>query len=388
MIFSLLFSLAACRGNFEQKVVDPVVEFDSAFCERLMPGLGGGITGGDGSISIDLKDGRSLFMWGDSFFGDVINDKRAKDTKFVIGNTFTIIDKNGQLKTLYSGTKENPLAFIEADQDGKSPVWYWPGHGFVENGILHLFMSKFHKVGEGSFGFEYLCCDYFRLDVETMKIIDKENFKAANENNVHYGHAVLPYRGEIYVYGTRADAMGMAEVHVSKAKLINDKLVDFSYWDGAEWQTDARKSQRIAGITKSVSEQFNVVELEEKIALVSQDRSGNVKDIYSFIADKPEGPFSNEKLLYKVEESGFEVDSMMTYNAMVHPQYRKDGKVLMCYNVNTYSMTKLFEKASLYQPRFIWVPVEKIVKYKNSFKKDSDLIDRGHNTLGNVCWSR
>ena len=60
--------------------------------------------------------------------------------------------------------------------------------------------------------------------------------------------------------------MGMAEVHVSKAKLINDKLVDFSYWDGAEWQTDARKSQRIAGITKSVSEQFNVVELEEKIA--------------------------------------------------------------------------------------------------------------------------
>lgn len=221
MIFSLLFSLAACRGNSEQKVVDPVVEFDSVFCERLMPGLGGGITGGDGSISIDLKDGRSLFMWGDSFFGDVINDKRAKDTKFVIGNTFTIIDKNGQLKTLYSGTKENPLAFIEADQDGKSPVWYWPGHGFVENGILHLFMSKFHKVGEGSFGFEYLCCDYFRLDVETMKIIDKENFKAANENNVHYGHAVLPYKGEIYVYGTRADAMGMAEVHVSKAKLIN-----------------------------------------------------------------------------------------------------------------------------------------------------------------------
>ena len=51
MIFSLLFSLAACRGNSEQKVVDPVVEFDSVFCERLMPGLGGGITGGDGSIN-------------------------------------------------------------------------------------------------------------------------------------------------------------------------------------------------------------------------------------------------------------------------------------------------------------------------------------------------
>ena len=63
-----------------------------------------------------------------------------------------------------------------------------------------------------------------------------------------------------------------------------------------------------------------------------------------------------------MEESGFEVDSMMTYNAMVHPQYRKGGKVFMCYNVNSYSMMNLFEKASLYQPRFIWVPIEKIIK--------------------------
>ena len=52
-------------------------------------------------------------MWGIFSLADVINDKRA-ETKFVIGNTFTIIEKNGQLKTLYSGTKENPLAFIEA----------------------------------------------------------------------------------------------------------------------------------------------------------------------------------------------------------------------------------------------------------------------------------
>ncbi len=362
MIFSLLFLLVACQGNSGQKTLESGVELDPAWCKKLMPGLGGGITGGDGSISIDLKDGRSLFMWGDSFFGDVTDDRRAKNTKFVMGNTFTIIDEKGNLETLHSGTKENPLAFIEAEQDRESPVWYWPGHGFVEDGILHLFMSKFQKNGEGSFGFEYLCCDYFRLDVKTMKVIDKANFKAANENGVHYGHAVLPYKGEVYVYGTWYDAKGVADVHVAKARLKNNKLTDFSYWSGSEWLANARKSQKIAGITKSVSEQFNVVELEGKIALVSQDRSGNVKDVYSFVADKPEGPFSNEKLLYTVDEDNFEVDSMMTYNAMVHPQYRKDGKLLTCYNVNTHSMTKLFEKASLYQPRFVWVPIEDIIK--------------------------
>ena len=46
MIFFFAVFISGLPGKFEQKVVDPVVEFDSAFCERLMPGLGGGITGG------------------------------------------------------------------------------------------------------------------------------------------------------------------------------------------------------------------------------------------------------------------------------------------------------------------------------------------------------
>ena len=53
---------------------------------------------------------------------------------------------------------------------------------------------------------------------------------------------------------------------------------------------------------------------------------------------------------------------MRTYNTMVHPQYMKNVKILMCYNVNTYDLKKVFEKASLYQPRFFWVPVDHILK--------------------------
>lgn len=79
----------------------------------------------------------------------------------MMGNTFTIINEKGELETLYSGDLKNPSAYILAEQDGDSPRWYWPGDGFVKDGILHLFMSKFRKVGEGSFGFEYMCCDYF-----------------------------------------------------------------------------------------------------------------------------------------------------------------------------------------------------------------------------------
>ena len=311
----------SCQNNNKSSVTKMEVELDSMWCTRLMPGLGGGVTGGDGAISIDLKDGRSLFMWGDSFFGDVVDDKRSKDSKFVMGNTFTIINEKGELETLYSGDLKNPSAYIPAEQDGDSPRWYWPGDGFVKDGILHLFMSKFRKVGEGSFGFEYMCCDYFRLDVKTMKIIDKVNIPAANQNGVHYGHAVMPYQNAIYVYGTKSDSTGAkAVVHVAKAELVDNKLTNFVYWDGAGWQSDATKTAKLEGLQKNISEQFNVFSLKEKIVLVSQNRSGNAKEIYSYIADSPEGAFSHEKLLYTVDEPNFEKDNMMTYNTMVHHQ--------------------------------------------------------------------
>ena len=115
----------SCQNNNKPSVTKMEVELDSMWCTRLMPGLGGGVTGGDGAISIDLKDGRSLFMWGDSFFGDVVDDKRSKDSKFVMGNTFTIINEKGELETLYSGDLKNPSAYIPAEQDGDSPRWYW-----------------------------------------------------------------------------------------------------------------------------------------------------------------------------------------------------------------------------------------------------------------------
>ncbi len=363
MLYPLLALLFSCQSASNKNTsADLNVEFDSTFCARLMPDLGGGITGGDGCISIDLKDGRSVFMWGDSFMGDVVDGLRSDSSTFIIGNTFTVIDKDGKLETLYGGDSNKPSAFIPAEQSGTYPTWYWPGNGFVQDGILHLFMSKFHKTGKNTFDFEYLGCDYFRLDVKTMKIIDQTNIKAANENGVHYGHAVLLSQDSIYVYGTKMVGFGMAEVHVAKAGLVDNKLTDFMYWDGTQWQADPLKSQKLEGVQKSVSEQFNVFSLEGQVVLLYQDRLEDIRNIYSYIADKPVGPFRNEKLLYTVNEPDFKADSMMIYNAMAHPQYKKNDKILVSYNVNTHDTVKVFKKASLYQPRFLWIPVKNIVE--------------------------
>lgn len=366
LIFALSFTLlAACSSGNKvdnTEVVDLKIEMDDVFCDKLLPYTGGNVTGADGSISIDLKDGRSMFMWGDSFFGDVIEDVRQEPIAFMMGNVFTVIDDNYNIKNYYKGTPQEPRSYIEPSSDGNVAQWYWPGHGFVRDGILYLFMSQFHKEGEGSFAFEYEQCDYFTLNSKTLEVLTKNNFPAANINGVHYGHAELDEGDYIYIYGTLSDNKAMtADVHVARATLDNKELQNFEYWDGQGWNVDPAKTARLEGTNHPVAEQFNVVKLKNKYVLVAQDRY-TMPDIYSYASDSPTGPFTNEKLILTVNEPNYEVDQMMTYNTMVHPQYIKDDKVLMCYNVNTHDLEKVFTKASLYRPRFFWVPIELLVK--------------------------
>jgi hypothetical protein len=142
--------------------------------------------------------------------------------------------------------------------------------------------------------------------------------------------------------------------------LVNKELTEFEYWNGTQWGNDPKKTAKLEGTSHPVAEQFNVVKLYNKYVLVAQDRY-TMKDIYSYISDKPEGPFRNKKLIHQVDETNYESDKMMTYNTMVHPQYIKNDKVLMCYNVNTQDLNKVFVKASVYRPRFFWVPISLMI---------------------------
>ena len=70
------FGLISCHSILYKSKDDPIkrkVIINSTFSNRIIDFNKGELTGADGTISIDLKDGRSLFLWGDSFFGKVVN---------------------------------------------------------------------------------------------------------------------------------------------------------------------------------------------------------------------------------------------------------------------------------------------------------------------------
>ena len=333
------------------------LEVDSSFAELLLPQSTGELSGADGCISIDLGNNKSLFLWGDSFLGKIERDIKMPPLKFISGNTATVL-KGNEIKQLYQGNLDHPKSLFEVPGVQGNSMWYWPGDGLMDKNQLLLFMSKYSKKeGEsGPFAFQYEGCDLLFVDSKTFRTIKKVDFISA-EQPIHYGHAVLKLGNEIYVYGSKMNnELLTSELHVMKIKLKQHAITKKYYWDGTTWNYDPSQSKAITGIHTLVSEQFSIRKVDGKILFVTQDRLKVPGEIFSYLADQPQGPFTEERLIHRINEPNLKPLKLFTYNAMLHPQIQKDGKLLLSYNINTYDEAIWWKYGSAYRPRFLWVP--------------------------------
>ena len=358
----LLILMNYSKAESLQLSAADTIQLDTAFTDLLLPENPIGISGADGSISIDLGQGKSLFLWGDSFLGPIKDNIRQSPSKFILGNTATLYSSDA-IQSLYSGKSDQPSSFIDVTEAEKGKYWYWPGDGVIYKKQLLVFMAKYSKKPneKGPFAFQYEGCDFLILDPLKYKILKRAPFIAGN-NPIHYGHAIIRKNNVLYIYGSKADNKNFkSELHVMRARIKENGLEKLEYWNGSNWVKEAEQSQAIQGINSMVSEQFSVRELGGKLVLLNQDRFQVPGKIYSYTAVNFQGPFGHEKLLYEINEPDLKSDSLFTYNAMLHPQIKRNNKLLISYNVNTYSERLWWKKASVYRPRFIWVAIDSIL---------------------------
>jgi hypothetical protein len=127
--------------------------------------------------------------------------------------------------------------------------------------------------------------------------------------------------------------------------------------------------QIMASTSDYVSASYSVLKLQGRYYMISQDigflTCGYGRDIFSWESDHPEGPFTNKKLLYTIEDK-YRSEYMITYNATAHPEFIKNNELLISYNVNG-ACTPYCEdpfanryNADLYRPKFIRVPLDYI----------------------------
>ena len=329
--------------------LDRNVEKDTIFSKLIIPDSLG-VTGADGVISFPLSNGSSVFMMGDSFLAKVEDSKRNPDCK-MINNTFIVLDKNKkESKAIFKGDFNDPETMLVPNQDNGKHEFYWPGHGYEYKNELHVFMSRFVHIDpvDGGWNFKYIGTDYFPY---------------SNINGVHYGHSILKDGDYTYIYGTWHDKAN-ANLHVARAQMndTTNKLTHFEFFNGVSWSENPKDTQPLKGINKLTPEQFSVFKHNDKYVFVMQERGLFLGNIYSYVSDSPIGPWRNEKHLYHATEQENTKDEIFTYNAMAHPQYIQDNRLLVSYCVNSFNVPSIHEYISFYRPRFIWVPLEMILE--------------------------
>ena len=304
-------------------------------------------------------------MMGDSFLAKVEDSKRNPDCK-MINNTFIVLDKNKkESKAIFKGDFNDPETMLVPNQDNGKHEFYWPGHGYEYKNELHVFMSRFVHIDpvDGGWNFKYIGTDYLKLEKDTYNIISRDNFPYSNINGVHYGHSILKDGDYTYIYGTWHDKAN-ANLHVARAQMndTTNKLTHFEFFNGVSWSENPKDTQPLKGINKLTPEQFSVFKHNDKYVFVMQERGLFLGNIYSYVSDSPIGPWRNEKHLYHATEQENTKDEIFTYNAMAHPQYIQDNRLLVSYCVNSFNVPSIHEYISFYRPRFIWVPLEMILE--------------------------
>lgn len=321
-------------------------EVDSIYNSMFRKDIGGWIAA-DATYSIWLPDGRTLWLFGDTFIGEVKEDNSIVPGAKMIRNS-AVIQDGDSLRTIFGGTLSDPDEFIPTTNPDST--WYWPEHGIVFNDTLRIFVAryKFNPEGPAGFQFEFDGNDIANFTYPDLTFINVIPIPYNPINKVIYGDRILADSIYLYIYGRREENNNIAYPHLARAKADN-LLGPWEFSAGSSWATDPAWSFKINSF--QVSQQYGVFKHMGKYVLFTQDIWLSTQ-IWSFTSTSPAGPWGNKTLVYDTPKLA---NDAFTYNAYPHPQFDENDKLLFSYN-NNGDFWDIFSNVELYRPVFVRIP--------------------------------
>lgn len=357
VLLLILTHFYSCKPDKNETMSQSDTVYKDSIFDRKFQMYGPGFTGGDGTYSVPLPDGRTVWIFGDTFIGEVTPElTRKKTNPLYIRNCFVVQDGT-QMTTLHQGKPEefNSMVIPNEVKEGfktELDIWFWPGDGFIHNNKLNVFMSKFHQAEEGMWGFEFVESVLVEFSLPDFKEVKRTKIPSSKQSGIHFGHAIFETDDYLYIYGLKNKQAYAARTE------YNDITSDWEYFDGTNWIDDITLIGPMADIDGS--EQFSIVKLRDKYVYITQS-GGLSRKVNSLLSDTPYGPWQNKQILFETPIP-FENKDLFTYNALAHPQFTKDDELLISYNTNSMKLEDHFVNAGIYRPRFMRIPINLIFK--------------------------
>jgi hypothetical protein len=354
--FFLVLSLglsSACSQPFPQITVKELPAYEAQF-QRTE-----GWTGGDGIFSVRLDSARILWLFGDTFIGEVKGGRHINP--LLVNNTLAV--QNGlepgkaSIKFFYRSAPDGkPEAFMQpADGVG----WFWPYHGLRTPEGLFLFQVQVDR-SEGPPGFDFKPVATWLIHVSNPDDppdqwkMNSHKIPWSREDRL-FGSSVLVVGDEVLIYGTEENAgSGFSEKKMFLAKAPVSRLKDFGRWrffSRGEWVPNPEGAEALLG---NMANEFSVSfhqALNRYVLVYTQDSLSEY--IVLRLAREPWGPWSEPIRVYRCPEATWD-RRVFCYAAKGHPELSQSSEeLIVTYTTNSSDFDLIESDTRFYHPRFL-----------------------------------
>ncbi len=330
-------------------------------------------TGGDGTHSVRLPDGRLLWLFSDTYLGAVNRPPnpagqshawRTADAPFV-RNSGVVTDRSGRLER----TLPTPLF-----PDTGAGEWRWPVEARVEESggeqvVRVLLWTRAKGTGPYVYGVPNatevatLSLPDLRLRGITQ-VLDQRQVRDP-ARRVLYGTSAVDAGGWTYVFGADDGEKAVHRAYVARvpAGRFGD-VKAWRYWDGEGWGARAADAAPALGDgeRRGVGTAFTVVrDAGTYVLLTTAAGAEGLKKVTSYWACSPTGPWHGPAHAFTppLPHDGATPSRTAAYNPQAHPELSGDGRLVVSYDVNwldtapAAAEAQLRRNVSLYRPRFV-----------------------------------
>jgi hypothetical protein len=329
--------------------------------------------GADSAYSVDLGEGRVLWLFGDTFIDPTRDGSRTNGPNQFVRNSVAIQTAPNEAAR-YDLSQSEIRFFTGPARDGAASSffpetaegdWFWPLSGIrLSDGPLLLFRMRVHKVSTG-FGFAVTGWDAVAVDdpnAEPDHWILRPVVDQSTGAERLVGASVMQHGDYLYAYAAKNTdddhALFLARVSLATLKgLSRAALSDFEWYTAHGFQRQSEGATPVpvlAGGQIEISVHFQpqlqrFVEIQTRGLFASDPQTA----IVARTSERPEGPWSDPVRIW-VPSTPRHADpnKLLTYAAKAHPEQRGADLVLTYMQNDVSSLTPI---DAVYYPEMLRV---------------------------------
>jgi Domain of unknown function (DUF4185) len=312
--------------------------------------------GGDGASSLDLSDGRILWLFGDSWIDP--SGRGTRQSARMVSNSVAIqvgTDPVGASMQFYWGRAADGTPTALIPDEGEERHWF--GNGVRVGNCLVLFLNRIRSSNTG-LGFEsvgWIAWMVENPDVEPSAWRMHRLATPTNPLGVLVGFAAVLRLGEyVYAFGAE-DPVKSHPIYAARwpaEQVRHGNLFNPEWWAGdwLGWVPDSSSAPRRPLFENGQSELTIHADQETGQLLVVQTQGFGQADVMIRVAPTLTGPWSGPRMLYRPSE--YYRPNVMIYSAKAHPELT-GGDLVLTYDTNTFQFAEHLTDSLIYYPRFV-----------------------------------